>query len=63
MTISTKFVLTSILMLGMTSPAFAQVAGSASPISEPTDLALFVLGVAGLIIGRRSSRSRHKGDQ
>jgi len=29
-------------------------------IPEPTDLALFTLGVAGLIIGRRAARRREK---
>jgi hypothetical protein len=28
------------------------------PAPEPTDFALFALGVAGLLIGRRTSRSR-----
>jgi PEP-CTERM motif len=45
---------TSFLFLAMiASPALAQ---AGTPIPEPTDLALFALGVVGLIIGRRSSR-------
>jgi hypothetical protein len=34
----------------------------ASSVPEPSDLALFAAGVAGLIIGRRSSRSRRRSD-
>jgi hypothetical protein len=41
-------------LLAMSSAAFAQ--GSIS-IPEPTDIALFGLAVAGLIIGRRSSKT------
>jgi hypothetical protein len=39
------------------TPALAQ---SAVSIPEPTDLALFGLGVAGLIIGRRGARKKPK---
>lgn len=35
---------------------------SAVSIPEPADLALFAAGVAGLIIGRRSSRSKRRDD-
>lgn len=41
-------------LLVMSTPAFAQ--GSIK-IPEPTDIALFGLAVAGLIIGRRSSKA------
>lgn len=36
--------------------------GRPFPVPEPSDLALFAAGVAGLIIGRRSSRSRRRHD-
>ncbi len=42
------------------APAFAQ---SAVTIPEPTDLALFGLGIAGLLIGRRGARHRRKDDK
>lgn len=44
------------LMLAPTSAAFAQVAGTAIP--EPTDLTIFAIGLAGLIIGRRVARRK-----
>jgi hypothetical protein len=31
-----------------------------TPVPEPADFALFAAGVLGLIIGRRSSRARHR---
>ncbi len=41
----------------------AEPALAATPVPEPSDFALFLLGVAGLIIGRRSaSARRHKKD-
>lgn len=40
-------------VLAMATPAFAQ---SQVSVPEPSDIGLFALGVAGLIIGRRSSR-------
>jgi hypothetical protein len=44
----------SLLVLAMiASPAFAQ---AGTPIPEPTDFAMFALGVAGLILGRQTSR-------
>ncbi len=42
-----------VVLLVMSTPAFAQ--GSVK-IPEPTDIALFGLAVAGLIVGRRSSK-------
>ncbi len=60
--------------LVVAAPAFAQSAPAnlqpeaASPVApvsvpEPSDMALFALGVVGLIIGRRSSRSRRRDDE
>lgn len=43
--------------LALASPAWAQAIAS---IPEPTDLALFGLGVMGVIIGRQGSRKRPK---
>mgnify|MGYP000698094585 CR=1 FL=1 len=43
-----------VLLIVLASPAFAQ--GSSIAIPEPGDAALFVLAVAGLLIGRHSSR-------
>ncbi len=42
-------------MLLATSPAFAQVGAS---VPEPSNIALFSLGVLGLILGRRGGRSK-----
>jgi hypothetical protein len=42
-----------LLLLALSAPALAQ--GSIK-IPEPTDIALFGLAVAGLIVGRRSSK-------
>lgn len=44
----------ALVMLALAEPAMA-----ATAVPEPTDFALFLLGVAGLIIGRRSARARH----
>jgi hypothetical protein len=43
-----------ILLLAAT-PAFAQ---TSTAVPEPTDLALFALGVIGLVIGRQGARRR-----
>ena len=40
----------------------ASGAGAGIEIPEPTDLALFLIGVAGLLIGRRSSLARRRPD-
>lgn len=42
-------------------PAAAQAA-RADPISAPSDIALFALGVAGLLFGRRLARHRKRRD-
>jgi hypothetical protein len=42
------------------TPAYAQAAGGGIHIPEPTDLALFLMGVVGLAIGRRTSRVRRE---
>ncbi|WP_338446262.1 PEP-CTERM sorting domain-containing protein [Pelagerythrobacter marensis] len=48
----------TILSFGLASPAM--VAG-ATPLPEPSNLALFGLGLAGLVIGRRiGARARRK---
>ena len=44
------------LLLAPTGAAFAQTAGTSIP--EPTDLTLFAIGLAGLIIGRRVARRK-----
>lgn len=43
-----------LIALGSATPAFADSVA----VPEPTTLALFGLGVAGVIIGRRGGRSR-----
>lgn len=43
------------------APAVASLT-SGTPIPEPSDFALFLLGVAGLIIGRRTARNRSRKD-
>ena len=43
-----------LIVLLMSSPALAQ---SSVKIPEPTDIALFALAIAGLIVGRRSSKA------
>jgi len=45
-----------LLILVPAGGAFAQNAGTAIP--EPTDLTLFAIGLAGLIIGRRVARRK-----
>jgi hypothetical protein len=49
--------LSFLALVMIASPAFAQ---AGTPIPEPTDFALFALGVAGLILGRQSSRRSPK---
>lgn len=39
------------------APAIASLTNG-TPVPEPTDFALFLIGVAGLIIGRRTARRR-----
>ncbi len=41
----------------------SRVAGGAISIPEPSNLALLIIGVAGLIIGRRASRNRGRSDE
>jgi len=51
--------------IAISGPSAAAQPGDAKPASrvpEPTDLALLAAGVAGLIIGRRGSRSKRRGD-
>ena len=43
----------ALLLVCIASPALAQ---SFVKIPEPTDMALFGLAIAGLVVGRRSSR-------
>jgi hypothetical protein len=38
----------------------SQSNSSGKPVPEPSDFALFALGVLGLVIGRRSSRARRR---
>lgn len=53
-------------VLAQSAPANLQpeAASPVAPVSvpEPSDIALFALGVVGLIIGRRSSRTRRRDD-
>lgn len=42
--------------------ANATLPGIATSIPEPSDFMLFLMGVAGLVIGRRSSRRRRGND-
>ena len=35
---------------------------ASAAVPEPSDFALFLIGVAGLLIGRRGSRRRHQDD-
>jgi ABC-type uncharacterized transport system permease subunit len=44
------------LMFAPAGAALAQTAGTAIP--EPSDLAIFAIGLAGLIIGRRVARRK-----
>ena len=62
-------VIAGIMIAGASAPVLAsgdgaslvsQVAGGAIAIPEPSNLALLVIGVAGLIIGRRASRNRRR---
>jgi hypothetical protein len=46
--------LLGLALVMLASPAHAE----ATKISEPSDLALFALGVIGLIIGRRGGRRK-----
>ncbi len=48
--------ITLFLLLAPASAALAQTAGTAIP--EPTDLTIFAIGLAGLIIGRRVARRK-----
>jgi hypothetical protein len=47
---------TLLLLVASATPAFAQVAGTA--VDEPANLALFGLGLVGLIVGRHAARKR-----
>lgn len=48
------------LLLFLAAPASA---GGATPLPEPSNLALFGLGVAGLVIGRRMAAKRKSSDK
>lgn len=49
-------------VVGLALPAAAAVIGKGTPIPEPSDFALFLLGVTGLVVGRWSSRKRRGND-
>ena len=49
-----RLVLLGIGFAATASPAWAQ----APPVSEPSDLALFALGVIGIVIGRQAARRK-----
>ncbi len=44
----------------MLSAAPAAASGGGTAVPEPSDLALFTLGLAGLIIGRQSVKRRRR---
>jgi hypothetical protein len=51
------------IALGAAMPASAVPAAPVAPVTttsvpEPADFALFLLGVAGLVVGRRTSRAK-----
>ena len=48
-----------VLLLIAAAPAWA-VAGAPAP--QPADFILFAAGVAGVLIGRRGARMRHRAD-
>lgn len=72
-----KFLLAIIMVMALPSVAAAQQAaapttataapaassGGGVQIPEPGDLALFLIGVAGLIVGRWSARSRKRNQE
>lgn len=73
-----KFLLAIIMVMALPSVAAAQQAtapttataapaasagGGGIQIPEPGDLALFLIGVAGLIVGRWSARSRKRNQE
>ena len=49
--------LAALAVLALANPA---AAASLIPIRDPSNLALLALGVAGLVIGHRSARKRHR---
>ena len=53
-----------VLMLCTLPAALSAAPGAsgATPVPEPSDLALFAIGVAGIIIGRRVVRGRRDKD-
>lgn len=60
-----RFIIGSIGIIFSVSTATianAAIPDASTAIPEPSDFALFLLGVAGLIIGRRTSRRRIRPD-
>ena len=57
-------IIVAVLAAGLGTPVMANPAvhHTGTEIPEPSDFALFLMGVAGLVIGRRSARRRHHGD-
>jgi|GWRWMinimDraft_6_1066014.scaffolds.fasta_scaffold13410_3 hypothetical protein len=51
-----------IVSVSTATVANATIPDISTSIPEPSDFALFLLGVAGLVIGRRSSRKRRQSD-
>ena len=53
-----------IVVFALAAPVMANSAipGTGTSIPEPSDFALFLMGVAGLVIGHRSSRKRRQND-
>ena len=52
-----RIVLTLLAIFGLSAPAYAW---DGVQIPEPSNLALFGLGLAGLVIGRQASKVRRK---
>jgi hypothetical protein len=50
------------IALSVSVVANAAIPDITTSIPEPSDFALFLMGVAGLVIGRRSSRRRRQSD-
>lgn len=47
---------TLLLLVASTAPAMAQGAGM--EVDEPANMALFAIGIVGLIVGRRAARRK-----
>jgi hypothetical protein len=50
----------AVMGLFLSAPAFGAGGSNPRSVPEPSDLALFLLGVTGLVIGQRTSRNRRR---